>query len=58
MNEVDRLYWDLIVGSYFTEEELNLVTSINGYSVETLNDCIYARYGYRTFQQMMEEESE
>jgi hypothetical protein len=49
--------WDfLIENAYFTEAELSLVTSINGYSIETLNDCIYVRYGYRSLEQMLGED--
>jgi len=33
-----------------------LITNINGYSIDTLNDCIYARYGYRSYEQMHEED--
>lgn len=51
-NEVNELWDELINGMYFTEEELRLVTCINGYSVEALNDCIYARYGYRSLEQL------
>ena len=48
--------WDALVdGDLFTYEELQLLTNINGYSVETLNDAIFARYGYRDYNQMMEE---
>ena len=51
-----ELYNTLIDGEFFTHEELDLITSINGYSVDTLNDCIYARYGYRDYDQMKGEE--
>lgn len=40
--------WDLLVQSgTATEDELQLVTSINGYSIESLNDVLYVRTGYR-----------
>jgi len=39
----------------FTSRELELITGMNGYSVETLNDALYARYGYRSLDQMLEE---
>ncbi|MBQ0099722.1 MAG: hypothetical protein KBS91_04170 [Firmicutes bacterium] len=52
MQEVNELYSRLIDENYFTEEELSLVTCINGYTVDTLNDCIYARYGYHTYEQL------
>ena len=54
MNEVHELYENLILGDYFTEEELNLVTCINGFNVETLNACIYARYGFHDWEQLKE----
>jgi len=45
--------WDTLVDrGYFTDRELELVTDINGYSVDTLNDCLYSRYGYRDLDQM------
>ena len=48
--------WDeLLLNELFTYEELRLLTNINGSSVETLNDAIYARYGYRDLKQMMED---
>lgn len=52
MKDVNELFEKLIDEGYFTEAELQLVTSINGYSIETLNDCIYCRYGYRSYEQM------
>ena len=54
MDEVNEIYCALIDNSYFTEEELRLVTDINGWSIETLNDCIYARYGYHSYEQLEE----
>ncbi len=48
--------WDkLLEHELFTEKELQLITNMWGYNVETLNDAIYARYGYRDYNQMMEE---
>ena len=47
--------WNLIVEySVATEEELQLVTSINGYSLETLTDVIYVRTGY-SIEQFLED---
>ena len=49
--------WDALVeGNLFTEPELQLLTDINGASIETLNDAIYSRYGYRSYEQMLGEE--
>ena len=48
--------WDRIVEMEIaTDEELSLVTSINGYNEESLNDIIYIRTGYRDIVQLMEE---
>ena len=47
--------WDaIIMYGIATEEELILVTSINGYREETLNDVIYIRTGYRDIKQFLE----
>lgn len=55
MNDLAKI-WDYIVETgVATEEELRLVTDINGYSEETLNDVIYARTGYRDIEQLQGE---
>jgi hypothetical protein len=47
--------WDRIVEmDIATQEELELVTSINGYNIDTLNDVIYVRTGYRNIEQLEE----
>lgn len=60
MSEITKDFlWDYLVDQgVATEEELQLVTCINGFSVETLNDVIYARTGYRNYYQLAEEEEE
>ena len=51
-----KMLWDeLLDMDLFTNEELQLITNINGFTIETLNDAIFSRYGYRDLQQMMEE---
>jgi hypothetical protein len=48
MKEEISKMWDWLLDmGIATEEELQLVTDINGYSLETLNDVLYARTGYR-----------
>lgn len=48
--------WDLLIEyNVATAEELELVTCINGYNMEALNDIIYVRTGYRSIDQLMEE---
>jgi hypothetical protein len=54
-NDVNDLFDELIENELFTYEELKLLTNINGFSIETLNDAIYSRYGYRDYEQMMYE---
>lgn len=45
--------WDYLIESMIaTEEELKLITNINGYNEETLNSVIYARTGYRSIEQL------
>ena len=48
--------WNTIIGyEIANDDELRLVTDINGYNEETLNDVIYARTGYRDIEQFLEE---
>lgn len=49
--------WDYIIDNGIaTEEELKLVTCINGYNEETLNNVIYVRTGYRSIEQLQDED--
>ena len=50
--DVSDFWNELVDRGFFTDKELELVTSINGYSVDTLSDCLHARYGYYTLEQM------
>lgn len=54
-DDVNVLWNELLEQELFTYDELRLLTNINGYSVETLNDAIFSRYGYRDYEQMMED---
>lgn len=54
---VNELWDNLLEQELFTEAELQLITNINGYNVETLNDAIYARYGYGIDKKRRDEES-
>lgn len=48
--------WDAIVEyGIATEEELELVTAINGFHDDALNDVIYVRTGYRNIKQLVED---
>jgi len=47
--------WEyLIDNAIATEEELQLVTSINGYNEESLNSILYVRTGYNSIAQIEE----
>lgn len=49
--------WETIVElGIATDNEIDLVTNINGNSIETLNDIIYARTGYRDIESYEESE--
>lgn len=44
--------WDYMVEQDIaTDDELRLVTSIDGMNIDTLNDVLYVRTGYRDIKQ-------
>ena len=50
-NQITEL-WDLLVDNGLaTEQTLQVITSINGYTLETLNDVLYAITGCRCIEQ-------
>jgi predicted transcriptional regulator len=56
MGEKEKI-WDYLVENMIaTDEELKLVTCINGYNEESLNAVLYARTGYRDIEQLTEED--
>ena len=55
MKQFDEIYDYLVVNEFFTDDELHLLCCINGCSVETLNDAIYARYGVRDFEALLDD---
>ena len=55
-NELEALWDNLITYEIATEEELQLITDINGYNLEALEDVLYARTGYRSWDQYKESE--
>lgn len=51
--------WDLIIEcGIATQEELELVTCIEGYNIDALEFVIYVRTGYRNIEQFIEEVEE
>ena len=47
--------WDALEALGVSEQTLQIATSINGYSRETLEDVLYAHTGYRNFDQLEDE---
>lgn len=56
--ELDEIIDYIIENDIATQEEVNLVTGINGYSEETVNDIIFYRTGYQDIEQYLESEDE
>ena len=52
---LSKIYEALIENRYFTEDELNLVTNVAGFNEEIINRCIYSRYGYNSYDQLIKE---
>ena len=48
--------WDILMNMGISEETLKIITSINGYNMETMEDVLYAAFGYRSFDQLEDEE--
>ena len=46
--------WDKLLSLGVSKQTLEIVTSINGYSLETMQDILYAHTGYRNFKQIEE----
>lgn len=54
--QIEKL-WDLLVNyELATDTTLQLVTRLNGYTLETMEDVLYALTGYRSYEQFMENE--
>ena len=52
MNKQITELWDMLVDhGLATKQTLQVITSINGYTLETLNDVLYAVTGCRCIEQ-------
>ena len=51
----DEFFDFLVEYGIASEDEIRLVTDINGYNEETLLKILYARTGYRNIEQFLEE---
>ena len=47
--------WDVLLNMGVSEQTLQIVTNINGFSEETMLDILYAAFGYRNFDQLHDE---
>lgn len=50
-----ELWENLVKYGIATDEEIRLVTNINGLNIEALNDILFTRTGYRDWEQFIEE---
>lgn len=55
MYNVNELWNSIVEYGIATEEELQLVTCINGYNEQSINDIIYVRTGHHDIEQFLEE---
>ena len=46
--------WDTLKLLGVSEQTLHIITSINGYTLKTLEDVLYAHTGYTSFDQVEE----
>ena len=53
--QLDYCYNWLLEREFFTEAELELITNMYGYNIETLDLAVYARFGYQTVQDLIDE---
>ena len=55
----EEYIWDMLTElGIATDEEIGLVTALNGRNEKVLNDILYVRTGYRNLEQMFEEDEE
>lgn len=56
MKDLNEYMENLIEYGIATGDEIILVTKINGWSIESLDDILYVRTGYRDWEQYTEYE--
>ena len=55
-NKMNKL-WDYILETELaTEDEISLITAINGTNLEAFESILYVRTGYRSLEQILERE--
>lgn len=50
--------WDELLNLGVSEQTLQIVTNINGYRTDTLEDILYAHTGFRNFDQIEEADTD
>jgi len=53
-DQLNNMYDTILELELCTFEELELVTCINGFNEQALNDIVYVREGYQTLDQYLE----
>ena len=54
---IESMLWDFIIDNNIaTEDEVRLVSDINGLNEETMTDIIYSRTGLRSYEQCKDED--
>lgn len=54
--KLENAWYNFIIeNNIATEKEVNLVTDISGYSESTLLAIVYARTGYRSYEQLLDD---
>ena len=54
-DQLNNMYDTILELELCTFEEIELVTDINGFNEQALNDIVYARAGYQTLDQYLEQ---
>lgn len=44
--------WDKLIRLGVSDQTLGIISAINGYSMKTMEDVLYAHTGYRSFTQV------
>jgi len=50
--ELNNTWQYMVDADIATDDTLRVITSINGYNIDTLNDVLYAVTGYRDINQL------
>lgn len=54
-SDLDNIWSELVEAGLFTDDELRLVTALNGYTEETLNNALFVRTGFTSYDEYKED---